>query len=165
MVSRVKRFKKAPRVAGVYAIRCLVNGKIYVGSAADLVKRIGEHKAQLRRGDHFLLPRLQQDWNTYGEGAFVFYEQPVAGGRTERRRFEHELILAWECLEHLNGYNKMAGGNWGPEASIRNSEDKWVQYSKFCRLPGVEREEPMAFDYVNTFVRERPTRASLQPRW
>jgi hypothetical protein len=162
MASRVK---KAAPVSGVYAIRCLVNGKIYVGSAADLVGRIGEHKAQLRRGDHFMLPRLQQDWCAYGEEAFVFYEQPVAGGKSERRRFERALILAWESLEHLKGYNKMVGDSWGPEASIRNTEDKLVHYRKFTRLPDCEREAPMAYGYVTTFARARPQRTGLQPSW
>lgn len=156
------RTKNAKPVSGVYAIRCLANGKIYVGSSADLNKRIGEHKARLRAGDHFHLPRLQQDWVAFGAGAFVFYEQPVKGSVATRRRFERMLILAWDALEHLNGYNKMVGGRWGPEASIRNTEDKLVRYRKFCRLPSSEREKPMVRDYVSTFVRNQ--RGSANPQ-
>lgn len=159
------RSKGAAPVSGVYVIRCLVNGRLYVGSAADLKRRIGEHKALLRRGGHFHLPRLQQDWDVFGASAFAFYEQPVTGNMTAYRRFERMLILAWDALEHLSGYNKMVGGSWGPEASIRNTEDKLVRYGKFCRLSWVVRESPMTRDYVNTFSSARPTKSSDSSWW
>jgi group I intron endonuclease len=56
---------------GVYAIRCTVNGKSYVGSAArSFDYRWRKHVALLRLGTHHSKP-LQLAWNKYGESAFV----------------------------------------------------------------------------------------------
>lgn len=60
-----------PRRSGVYQIRCLPNGKIYIGSTVDLRARWLSHRRRLRRGDH-CNPYLQQAWNKYGERNFEF---------------------------------------------------------------------------------------------
>lgn len=57
---------------GVYAIRHVASGKVYVGSAAvDLRRRFGLHQSQLGRGVHHS-KYLQAAWNKYGAGAFEF---------------------------------------------------------------------------------------------
>jgi hypothetical protein len=60
---------KLPHSSGIYQIRCLVNGKIYVGSAVDLHDRWIGHRNSLRRGEH-RNPHLQNAWNLYGEANF-----------------------------------------------------------------------------------------------
>ena len=57
---------------GVYRIRNSLNGMVYVGSAQiKFAKRRVDHFRMLREGTHFN-HWLQQAWNKYGEGAFVF---------------------------------------------------------------------------------------------
>lgn len=63
--------KDPPRASGVYQIRCLPNGKIYIGSAVDLRRRWEQHRGKLRRGSHHNV-HLQNAWNTYGEANFSF---------------------------------------------------------------------------------------------
>lgn len=53
----------------VYAIRCGVNGRLYIGSTGNLTQRALTHKRKLTTGIH-VNPGLQQDWNTYGEAHF-----------------------------------------------------------------------------------------------
>lgn len=60
-----------PRRSGVYQIRCLPNGKIYIGSTVDLRARWASHRWRLRRGNH-CNPYLQQAWRKYGEDNFEF---------------------------------------------------------------------------------------------
>jgi group I intron endonuclease len=61
-----------PGVAGVYRIRNLVNGKVYIGStASDLAYRWREHRKRLRGGQHGNR-HLQSAWNKYGEHNFIF---------------------------------------------------------------------------------------------
>lgn len=57
----------------IYALKCRVNGKVYVGSTKKLPKRIREHRSLLRRGLHSET-ELQQDWSLHGEAEFSFYE-------------------------------------------------------------------------------------------
>lgn len=61
-----------PMQTGVYLIRNLNTGKIYVGSAASsFTQRWNKHRCDLNsRGHHN--PRLQASWNKHGEQAFVF---------------------------------------------------------------------------------------------
>jgi hypothetical protein len=57
--------------SGIYAIRNIVNGRVYVGSAVNLPKRWLEHKRQLGKGAHHCAP-LQHAWVKHRETAFVF---------------------------------------------------------------------------------------------
>jgi group I intron endonuclease len=56
---------------GIYEIRNMVNGKLYVGSASSLKAREGQHFRSLARGRHHSIA-LQRAWNMYGPDAFVF---------------------------------------------------------------------------------------------
>lgn len=59
------------KISGIYKIVNKVNGKYYVGSSNDVVKRWNNHKSQLRRKIH-KSPHLQSAWNKYKELNFNF---------------------------------------------------------------------------------------------
>lgn len=56
---------------GVYSIRNILNGKMYIGSSANIDYRFYQHKFVLRKGEHEN-PHLQASWNKYGEVNFEF---------------------------------------------------------------------------------------------
>jgi group I intron endonuclease len=57
---------------GVYRIKNLVNGKVYVGSAAtSIVGRWKNHRVLLNAGRHHSI-HLQRAWNKYGADSFEF---------------------------------------------------------------------------------------------
>jgi len=58
-------------IAGVYAIINKINGKRYIGSSHNVIKRYGEHKRALRIGCH-VNTYLQRAWNKYGSDSFDF---------------------------------------------------------------------------------------------
>lgn len=60
-----------PRTSGVYEIRCIPNGKFYIGSSVNLRDRWRNHIYNLNRGNHRNI-FLQNAWNKYGEHAFIF---------------------------------------------------------------------------------------------
>lgn len=73
--------------SGVYRID-LGNGRFYLGSACDLVKREREHRRGLRRGDH-CNQIMQRAFNKYGEFSFrVLGRYPV----DEILRREQDLL-------------------------------------------------------------------------
>ncbi len=55
----------------IYKIRNVVNGKFYVGSAADTRTRFRQHRKLLRKGKHHC-KHLQNSWNKHGEDVFKF---------------------------------------------------------------------------------------------
>lgn len=58
-------------VMGVYQLRNVVNGKLYIGSSTMLRKRRNRHFDQLRHGKHHSI-YLQRSYNRYGFDKIVF---------------------------------------------------------------------------------------------
>ena len=60
-----------PSSSGIYAIRNLINGKMYIGSASNLSNRQRTHYKELCANKH-CNRKLQNAWNKYGKDAFSF---------------------------------------------------------------------------------------------
>jgi group I intron endonuclease len=60
-----------PGQGGIYAIRCLPNSRLYVGSARRFLARWRAHRSLLRAKRH-PNPKLQKAWNRHGEQSFMF---------------------------------------------------------------------------------------------
>jgi len=58
-------------ITGVYQIKNLVNGKIYIGSAKKMSARKAGHICLLSKQEHHN-PLLQEEWNIYGRDNFEF---------------------------------------------------------------------------------------------
>lgn len=56
---------------GVYVIKCVPNGRFYVGSSGNIRKRKRTHLKQLRNGKHHNV-FLQRVYDKYGEDSFKF---------------------------------------------------------------------------------------------
>lgn len=57
--------------SGIYQIKNLVTGKVYIGSACRLSSRKADHLRGLQRGNH-VNQKLQRAWSKYGPSAFEF---------------------------------------------------------------------------------------------
>lgn len=81
-------------VRGVYLITCLANGRVYVGSAADVEQRRRAHYTALRHFRHHNR-RLQRAWNKYGADVFMWslaVEMPDASAQ-ELVDMEAQIIM------------------------------------------------------------------------
>lgn len=58
-------------VSCIYAIKHIPSGRLYIGSAVNVVKRWREHKTALRAGKHHN-NKLQRIWNKHGEDSLAF---------------------------------------------------------------------------------------------
>lgn len=61
----------APRSPGIYAIRHVESGRVYVGQTVNLRLRRNHHRAQANSGKH-CNTKLQRAWAKHGEAAFAF---------------------------------------------------------------------------------------------
>lgn len=91
-------FQLEPRrqlTCGVYAVRCGVTGKFYIGSSINVSARLAAHRVSLREGSHHN-SYLQNAWNKYGDNSFTFKALRV-GFRSLRlaRMFEALLIKSF----------------------------------------------------------------------
>lgn len=57
---------------GIYGIRCLANGRVYVGQSQNMESRWSGHRRELRQGTHYN-DHLQNAWNKYGADNFAFF--------------------------------------------------------------------------------------------
>lgn len=58
-------------LSGIYKIRNIINGHVYIGSAVNFKRRFKDHKNKLNRNTSHC-PHLQAAWNKYGKDSFVF---------------------------------------------------------------------------------------------
>jgi group I intron endonuclease len=65
-------------VSGIYQIKNLVNGSVYIGSSVDIAKRFKTHKWSLKNKRHHNR-HLQSAWNYYGSQNFIFEELKLVG--------------------------------------------------------------------------------------
>ena len=111
-------YKEMSFKSGVFQIRNIVNDKIYISSSKNLAAIWNREKLTLNFGTH-RCPKLQLDWDKFGEANFVFEvlceiepkEGDVAGFSRELKAIEKKF------KKELNPYN--AGGYNAPLPIIR----------------------------------------------
>lgn len=103
--------------SGIYSIRNVVSGRVYVGSAIDIRKRWHTHRFQLTRGRHHSKP-LQSSWTKHGPETFTF-EIIEATGREELIAREQYWIDTLNAACPRRGFNicRVAGSCLGVKAS------------------------------------------------
>jgi GIY-YIG catalytic domain len=97
---------------GVYQIKNKTNGKILIGSSADLKAIWNRQRTQLNFGNH-PNKELQKEWNDYGEEAFE-YEiiSEIKEKEDEEKDYRNEILdLEKLFIEEMQpfgdkGYNK-----------------------------------------------------------
>jgi|694.fasta_scaffold08789_28 group I intron endonuclease len=60
------------KIHGIYSISNKINGKSYIGSSCDIIRRWRHHEQNLNKGIHHCI-YLQRAWNKYGKNNFVFH--------------------------------------------------------------------------------------------
>lgn len=109
------------RIAGIYQILNIKNGKRYIGSSVDIELRWYNHRKELNEGIHHS-PYLQSAWNKYGEDSFEFSVlQPIDPQIYEK--VELDKLIRTEEQYYLdlflpfgeNGYNIAVKSNGGPK--------------------------------------------------
>ena len=90
-------------ISGVYRIFNLKNGKSYVGQSLDIERRLNEHYRALNSLSHsHHSPKLQQDWNEFGEEAFMAEILEIC---PENRLEEREKYWIYFYNSAEDGYN------------------------------------------------------------
>lgn len=94
---------------GIYKILNIKTNKIYIGSSNNIRIRWTRHKHELRKGIH-PNPYLQNSFNKYGEGIFVY---TIIEETKESRLLSREQY--W--IDKLNACDRLSGYNISPKSS------------------------------------------------
>lgn len=89
--------------SGVYQIRCVPNGKIYIGSTIDIATRWVRHQNQLKNGSHPNM-YLQSAWNKYGAENFELSILEVVT-RENLLIAEQRWLDSTQCTNREIGFN------------------------------------------------------------
>lgn len=84
-------YKERKARPGVFAVRCLASGQVWVGSSRELTNRQNGFWFSLRLGTS-LNKAMQQAWRDHGEAAFAYEEMHVIEG---------EGLSAWSLDQAL----------------------------------------------------------------
>jgi hypothetical protein len=101
---------------GVFQIRNIVNGKVFISSSSNLDAIWNRHRLQLNFGVH-TIELLQEDWKQFGEGQFVFETlselSPKEGEEIDYNKelkLLEEMYIAELMPFGAKGYNKIPAG-------------------------------------------------------
>ncbi len=90
--------------SGIYAIKCKVNNKIYIGCTIDFEKRWKTHKIVLNKNYRYCNKYLREDWILYGEENFEFVIIEKCNKESFKER-EQYWIDSFNSLNKDTGYN------------------------------------------------------------
>ena len=90
-------------VCGVYIIKHVNSGRVYVGGAKNIKHRWSQHRSWLRRNCHSNRG-LQRAWNKNNKQEFE-YELLFTCSREDLRFFEQETIDKYKSTHKWYGFN------------------------------------------------------------
>lgn len=125
---------------GIYQIRNLINGKIYVGSTVNkFYRRWCAHKGLLNKNKHDSI-KLQRGWNKYGKENFVFEILEVVEDKNkviEREQFYIDTLKPWYNVRLIAESN--FGTKRTKEQNIANSIRKIGNKNRCIRVCQVDK--------------------------
>ena len=110
-----------PEKSGIYQIRNLVNGKVYVGSAVNLRTRRNRHFSYLRNNCH-ANRKLQNAFNKYGEENIVFEVVEIVADKYNLLEREQYYIDTLNAVKEGYNIRLIAESNLGIKYSEQSKE-------------------------------------------
>lgn len=109
VVPRKGEWMSREKVSGIYIIKNMVNGKVYIGQSVDIQKRFLEHKWELKNNKH-RNSYMQRSWEKYGEDNFLFeiIERYPSHLLNEKETY---WIKNYKSNNSVYGYNCNDGGD------------------------------------------------------
>lgn len=97
------------KICGIYRIKNLIDGKVYIGQSIDIERRRRNHFVSLRSGDHKNV-FLQRAYKKYGEENFnLCIMEETCQDMLDVR--ECAWIKYYKSDQSVSGYNLETGGN------------------------------------------------------
>lgn len=127
--------------SGIYAIICKPNGKVYIGSAVSLNRRLKQHYKLLTRNGHYIW-HLQNSWNKHGESAFEF---------TIIERVADKQLLVKREQVHIDHYPLEVRFNLSPTAG----SPLGVKHSRESVEKSVSKRAKLSPEMIDTIYRLR----------
>ena len=113
-------------ISGIYQIRCLVNGRVYIGSAVAIERRWRDHRSQLDRGIHHSR-YLQRAWLKYGPDQFAFEVLEIVDNPADLVQIEQTYIN--NAKSYLQGWGFNMSPTAGSQFGVKRSPETRARIS------------------------------------
>lgn len=115
---------------GVYQLKHVASGKVYIGSAVCLWRRRKEHTTRLNCGKHGN-EYLQRAWIKYGQDAFEWTVLEYCS-KEDRLKREQHWIDTLNATNEANGFNMIPtrGSQLYGEAVTKMQKRRWSRFGK-----------------------------------
>lgn len=145
--------------SGIYEIKNLDTGKIYIGSAKNIKSRWYNHRLELNSNNH-KNTHLQNAWNLYGENKFKFSKLEEVAIISDLISREQYWMDKYNCCNSNVGYNlcKIAGSRLGTRHTNESKEK--IRLSHLGKFVSEETRVKISKSLVGKQVSEE-TRAKL----
>jgi group I intron endonuclease len=94
------------KICGIYAIKNIINKKVYIGQSNNILSRFSNHKYELNNSKHSN-SHLQRAWHKYGKENFIF---EILCECSPKELNEKEIYFIGLYCSFENGYNRTDGG-------------------------------------------------------
>lgn len=112
--------KKLPSIQGIYMIKCIASGRIYIGQSVNIKGRAQEHRRALEKGIHNNRI-MQNNFNKYGQKKFII--KVVEEIKDTKKLTNRENYWA----NYYNSFDKNKGFNICPIKSSVISNSSFSQ--------------------------------------
>lgn len=119
-------------ISGIYQIKNLSNGKIYVGCSKNIYKRWQQHKSNLKHNKHSNVA-LQTDYNDNAKDSFIFEVLEIIDDMNELFIRENEWIDRLNTKQYEFGYNNYSNCDYkfNIDEHFANMEDNDANFDDF----------------------------------
>lgn len=148
--------------SGVYAVTCLYNKKVYIGSSKDCLRRLQKHRHCFRYQSHSCKEMLE-DFNSYRMNMFSFTileltEDYIAREsywirfyKSNEKQFGYNIIIPDQGSSYGEQYNTFKTSNAKPviviniNTGVKEEFDSLYQFAKIQKLKYKRLQEVMIY--------------------
>lgn len=137
----LRTYENNSNKSGIYQIKNIQNGKVYIGSTKCFKVRASQHESALKKGYHGN-KHLLASWNKYGSENFVFevievIEDSIDVIREKEQVYINSFLSNWEQCYNLDKKTNRCQKTWSknPDVTIRkkrmNMISRWASDSSY----------------------------------
>ena len=120
------------KICGIYFIMCIINKKMYIGSAINIDSRLKRHYNDLNKNKHHSI-HLQRAYKKYGSNNFIDGILEICEKNEDIVSIEKKWIFLFESFKRSNGFNILKEPNNRLGIKHNNKTKKLISKNNYSK--------------------------------